>query len=259
MRVARRYILGLVLVFAITVGAPVVLSGLHAPDASAVRSLFVDDVAAQLCTSIGGSGGDATAGDGGAGAIGGAGGSGGDGGAGGAGNASGNVSSPITDSANGGAGGAGGAGGNATGGVAGSATIGDCIGAIGGDGGSGGDAASASGDGGRGGNGNGGLAILQNRITTTATSETSLSLSNSPTGDISHEMTIIIEDTDETVVINNAGNPGSTGIHMLNVGAASHAVNTGGITSSADASGSGGDGGNSGDATSTSGDGGSGS
>jgi hypothetical protein len=237
MRVARRYILGLVLVFAITVGAPVVLSGLHAPDASAVRSLFVDDVAAQLCTSIGGSGGDATAGDGGAGAIGGAGGSGGDGGA----------------------GGAGGAGGNATGGVAGSATIGDCIGAIGGDGGSGGDAASASGDGGRGGNGNGGLAILQNRITTTATSETSLSLSNSPTGDISHEMTIIIEDTDETVVINNAGNPGSTGIHMLNVGAASHAVNTGGITSSADASGSGGDGGNSGDATSTSGDGGSGS
>ena len=110
---------------------------------------------------------------------------------------------------------------------------------------------SEGGDGGNGGNGNGGLAILHDRITTSATSETSQSLSDAQTGDIHNEVTILVEDTDETVVINMGGNPGSTGVHMLNVGGAAQPVNTGGITSGADASGEGGDGGSGGDSHST--------
>jgi hypothetical protein len=99
------------------------------------------------------------------------------------------------------------------------------------------------GDGGDG--GNGGLALVHDIISTNATSETTQNVSDLRTGDIHNEMTIVVEDTDETVVILNAGNPGSTGIHLLNVGAASQAVNSGSNTSSADASGGdGGDGGN---------------
>jgi hypothetical protein len=90
--------------------------------------------------------------------------------------------------------------------------------------------------------GNGGLALMHDAITTSAASNASMSLSDSPTGDISNVVTYNIGDTDETVVILNAGNPGSTGNHMLNVGAASQAINTGGIASKAD--GSGGAGGN---------------
>jgi hypothetical protein len=109
---------------------------------------------------------------------------------------------------------------------------------------------SEGGEGGNGGNGNGGLAILHDRISTTATSETSQSLSDAQTGDIHNEVSILVEDTDETVVINMAGNPGSTGVHMLNVGGAAQPVNTGEITSSADASGEGGDGASGGDSRS---------
>ena len=100
------------------------------------------------------------------------------------------------------------------------------------------------GAGGRG--GNGGLAMLHEAITTSAASETSPSLSDLQTGFIHNDMTIVIEDTDETVVINNAGNPGSTGIHTQIIGAPSQAINTGSNTGSADASGGpGGDGGSS--------------
>jgi hypothetical protein len=55
-----------------------------------------------------------------------------------------------------------------------------------------------------------------------------MSVSDSPTGDINNVVIYNIEDTDETVVINNAGNPGSTGNHMMNVGGAPQAINTGG-------------------------------
>src|SRR3954470_16245871 len=47
-----------------------------------------------------------------------------------------------------------------------------------------------------GGNGSGGFAILNDRITTTATSDTSQSLSDVQTGDIHNEVTILVEDTD---------------------------------------------------------------
>jgi len=110
------------------------------------------------------------------------------------------------------------------------------------------------GDGGDG--GNGGLAMLHEAITMSATSDTSQSLSNSPTGDINNVVTYNIEDTDETVVILNAGNPGSTGTHMLNVGAASQIVNSGGNTGSADASGGEGGNGTGGHGTGTGGNGG---
>jgi hypothetical protein len=107
----------------------------------------------------------------------------------------------------------------------------------------GGDADASDGDGASGGTGNGGLAVLQDLVTTSAASDTSQILSDIPTGDIHNEITIVIEDTDETVVINNAGNPGSTGVHTMNVGAPTQSINTGGNNNSADASGSGGDGG----------------
>jgi hypothetical protein len=191
MGMARGYVLGLALVFGLTLGAPVALSGADAPVAIAALNFFVEDVAAQEETITGNC----------------------------------NIAALM------------------------------CIAAEGGDGGPADDATSSSGDGARGGNGNGGLAILHNRITTSSTSETSLSLSDVRTGDINHELTIIVEDTDETVVINTAGSPGSTGVQMMNIGGAAQSVNTGGNTSSADASGSGGDGGDggdSGDATSSS-------
>ena len=76
------------------------------------------------------------------------------------------------------------------------------------------------GDAGAGGNGNGGLAILHDGITSTTTSEASQSLSDVQTGDIHSEVTILVEDTDETVVINMAGSPGLTGLEMMNVGGA---------------------------------------
>jgi hypothetical protein len=107
----------------------------------------------------------------------------------------------------------------------------------------GGDADSSDGDGASGGTGNGGLASLHDLFTTSAASDTSQILSDIPTGDIHHDITIVIEDTDETVVINNAGSPGSTGVHAMNVGAPTQLINTGGNNNSADASGSGGDGG----------------
>ena len=166
MRMARGYVLGFALVFGITLGAPVALSGVDAPIAAAALTLIVDDAAAQT-----------------------------------------NIDAE------------------------------ECGLAI--------LCATSESEGGRGGNGNGGLAILHDRITTTATSDTSQSLSDVQTGDIHHEVSIVVEDTDETVVINMAGNPGSTGVHMMNVGGAAQPVNTGDITSSADASGEGGDGGNS--------------
>jgi hypothetical protein len=172
---ARGYGLGLGLVFGITLGVPVALSGVDAPVTATALALFVDDAAAQ----------------------------------------------PNVDAEEGG-----------------EAIL--CA-----------TSESEGGDGGNGGNGSGGLAILHDRITTSATSETSQSLSDAQTGDIQNEVTILVEDTDETVVINMGGNPGSTGVHMMNVGGAAHPVNTGGITSSADASGEGGDGGSGGDIHST--------
>jgi hypothetical protein len=69
---------------------------------------------------------------------------------------------------------------------------------------------------------------LHDLVTIDATSDTSMSLSDSPTGDIHNVVIYNIEDTDETVVINNAGNPGSTGNHMMNVGGDPQAINTGG-------------------------------
>jgi hypothetical protein len=169
---ARGYGLGLGLVFGITLGAPVVLSGVDAPVAAAALTLLVENAAAQ----------------------------------------------PTIDAE-------------------------ECGVAI--------LCTTSEAEGGDGGNGNGGLAILHDRITTSATSDTSQSLSDVQTGDIYNEVTILVEDTDETVVINMAGNPGSTGIHMMNVGAAAQPVNTGGIISSADASGEGSDGSNGGGSHST--------
>lgn len=46
MRVARNYVLGLGLVFGLTLGAPVALSGVDAPVATSALTLFVDDAAA---------------------------------------------------------------------------------------------------------------------------------------------------------------------------------------------------------------------
>jgi hypothetical protein len=166
MRMPRGYVLGFVLVFGITLGAPIALSGVDAPAAAAALTLFVDDAAAQI---------DVDAEECGIAML------------------------CTTSESEGGS---------------------EC-------------------------NGHGGLAILHDRITTTATSDTSQSLSDVQTGDFHNDVSIIVEDTDETVVINMAGNPGSTGVHMMNVGGAPQPVNTGGITSSADASGEGGDGGNS--------------
>ena len=114
------------------------------------------------------------------------------------------------------------------------------------EGGEGGDATSRSGRG-----GNGGLALLHETVTTTATSASSQILSDLQTGSIHNEVSFVIEDTDETVVINMGGNPGSTGIHAMNVGGVPQAINTGSPIGSADASG-----GDSGDATSSGGDGG---
>lgn len=82
--------------------------------------------------------------------------------------------------------------------------------------------------GGTGGGTANGDATLHDLITIGATSDTSMSLSDSPTGDINNVVIYNIEDTDETVVINNAGNPGSTGNHMMNVGGDPQAINTGG-------------------------------
>lgn len=172
---ARGYGLGLGLVFGITLGAPVALSGVEAPVAAAALTLLVDNAAAQ----------------------------------------------PTIDAEECG--------------VAILCTTSEAEG----------------GDGGNGGNGNGGLAILHDRISTSATSETSQSLGDAQTGDIHNVVTILVEDTDETVVINMGGNPGSTGIHMLNVGGAAQPVNTGAISSGADASGEGGDGSNGGGSHST--------
>jgi len=89
---------------------------------------------------------------------------------------------------------------------------------------------------------NGGQAILHDLVTAPATSVTPLSLGEFSTGDIENDPTIIIEDTDETVVINMAGNPGSSGVQVMNVGAPAQAINTGGNNNTGDASGgSGGD------------------
>jgi hypothetical protein len=151
------------LVFAITLGAPVGLSGVDGPIATAGLSLFVNDAAAQ--TEIG------------------------------------------DDCAFG---------------------FNGCI-ATDNEGGDGGDATSRG--------GNGGLASLHEAITTSAASETSLSLSDSPTGDNHIEVTNIVEPTDQTVVILNAGIFGSTGNHMTNMGAPSQSINTGSNNGSANASG----------------------
>jgi hypothetical protein len=81
--------------------------------------------------------------------------------------------------------------------------------------------------------GDGGVANLHDLVTIGAMSETPMSLNDSPTGDITNVVIYNIEDTDETVVINNAGNPGSTGNHMMNVGGDPQAINTGGNNNSA--------------------------
>lgn len=96
----------------------------------------------------------------------------------------------------------------------------------------GGDADSSDGNGAGGGTANSD-ATLHDLITIGATSDTSMSLSDSPTGDITNVVIYNIEDTDETVVINNAGNPGSTGNHMMNVGGDPQPINTGGNNNSA--------------------------
>jgi len=90
----------------------------------------------------------------------------------------------------------------------------------------GGDPTSSSRNGGPGGPSR--LTTLHDLVTQTAALETSQSLSDAQTSDISQDVTIVIEDTDETVVINMAGNPGSSGIHMMNAGAVPQATNTGG-------------------------------
>jgi len=105
--------------------------------------------------------------------------------------------------------------------------------------GEGGDARSSSGNGGP-----GGTASQRELVSLSAASQTSQTLSDVETGPIHNEATIIVEDTDETVVINMAGNPGSNGIHMLNVSAVPQAINTGGNNNSAAAPG-----GDSGDAS----------
>ena len=79
-----------------------------------------------------------------------------------------------------------------------------------------------------GGDGASGVATLHDLVTIGTTSDTSMTLSDSPTGDINNVVIYNIEDTNETVVINNAGNPGSTGNHMMNVGSDPQAINTGG-------------------------------
>jgi hypothetical protein len=212
MHTARGYVLGLALIFGVTFGAPVALSGVEALGATAALTLFVDDAAAQTvdCPGTGGAGGAA---------------------------------SPIGVGI-----GNGGAGGPATTNC--NQLMSDN------EAGDGGNATSSSGNGGRGGNGNGGLALMHELISTTATSETPLSLEDVSTGDLHNERTVNVEPTDETVIINMAGNPGSNGIHPMNVGAPVQSINTAGIISSADAAGIGGNGGASGDATSTGGNGG---
>src|SRR3954447_21600482 len=80
MRPAHSYVLGLVLVFFITFGVPVVVTGLNAPLAPAVQALFVDDVAAQDCSAVGGAGSAAGTGGAGGAAVAGPGGPGGPGG-----------------------------------------------------------------------------------------------------------------------------------------------------------------------------------
>jgi len=219
MHTARGYVLGLALIFGVTFGAPVALSGVEAPGATAALTLFVDDAAAQTvgCPAAGGGGGAGGAGGVGAFTPGGA------GGAGGPGTTNCNqLNQLMSDN----------------------------------EAGDGGNATSSSGNGGRGGNGNGGLALMHELISTTATSETPLSLEDVSTGDLHNERTVNVEPTDETVIINMAGNPGSNGIHPMNVGAPVQSINTAGIISSADAAGIGGNGGASGDATSTGGNGG---
>ena len=81
--------------------------------------------------------------------------------------------------------------------------------------------------------GDGGFATLHDLVSLYATSETPMSLSDSPTGDITNVVIYNIADTDETVVINNAGNPGSTGNQMMNVGGDPQAINTGGNNNTA--------------------------
>ena len=170
----RDLILGVGLVFGITLGAPVALSGVDAVIGTAALSLFVDDAAAQ--------------------------------------------GFDVTETFTGEECGLG---------------VNNCF-----------VTDNEGGAGGRG--GNGGLANLHEAITTSAASVTAPSLSDSPTGDIHIEVTNIVEPTDETVVILNAGNFGSTGNDMTTMGAPSQSINTGSNNGSADASGGpGGDGGSS--------------